>query len=216
MSNPAPTETRRDRLRRELTADIVAIGRRQLEESGVSGVSWRGIAREIGMNPASLYTYVDGIDDLYTRILLDSFESLASAVRAASDAAADKPPRQRLLDCAAAYRAWALAHPKRFNLIYTDQIPGYVAPPDGPTVAAEIAVELPFIEALGQLTGQEPADVLEPSDPDRFVALAALRSMVLGFTMLEVNNHAPYLNNSPDTMLDALGLAIDNLVSTDG
>lgn len=205
--------SRRERLREELTAQIVSIGRRQLEESGVAGVSWRGIAREVGMNPASLYTYVDGIDDLYTRILIESFDSLAAAVRDASEAGRDKPARQRLLDCSAAYRSWAVTHPRQFNLIFTDQIPGYEAPPDGPTVDAETAIEQPFIAALAELLGHRPEDLLSDTSSKAFAAVVALRSQLLGFTMLEINNHAPYLDNSPTIMLTATEHAIDALVA---
>ena len=208
-----PPVSRRERLRDELTAQIVSIGRRQLEEGGVAGVSWRGIAREVGMNPASLYTYVDGIDDLYTRILIDSFEGLASAVHAASEASRDQPARQRFLACAAAYREWAVAHPSQFNLIFTDQIPGYEAPPDGPTVDAEIAIEQPFVGALAELLGRTPGDLLADTSSTAFAAVVALRSQLLGFTMLEINNHAPYLENSPRIMLAATDHAIDALLA---
>lgn len=205
-----PSVSRRERLREELTTQIVAIGRRQLEETGVS---WRGIAREVGMNPASLYTYVDGIDDLYTRILIESFDSLAAAVRAANEASRDTPARQRLLACSAAYRDWAIAHPRQFNLIYTDQIPGYEAPAGGPTVDAEIAVEQPFIDAVAELLGRNPDDLLADTTTKEFAAVVALRSQLLGFTMLEVNNHAPYLDNSPTIMLTATENAIDALLA---
>jgi AcrR family transcriptional regulator len=213
MPTVDPPVSRRERLREELITQIVAIGRRQLEEAGMAGVSWRGIAREVGMNPASLYTYVDGIDDLYTRILIESFDALAAAVRAASEASRDQPARQRILDCAAAYREWAVAHPHQFNLIFTDQIPGYEAPPGGPTVDAEIAVEEPFIDAVAELLGRTPDDLLADTTSRVFAAIVALRSQLLGFTMLEINHHAPYLDDSPTIMLTATEHAIDALLA---
>ncbi len=213
MTPASPPMSRRERLREELTTQIVSIGRRQLEEAGVTGVSWRGIAREVGMNPASLYTYVDGIDDLYTRILVESFDALAAAVQAANEANRDQPARQRLLECSAAYRAWGVAHPRQFNLIFTDQIPGYEAPPDGPTVDAEIAVEQPFIDALAELLGQSTDDLLADPTSNVFAAVVAFRSQLLGFTMLEINNHAPYLDDSPAILLTATEHAIDALLA---
>ena len=74
------TESRRDRQRRELVAEIVEIARAQLASGGRAAVSWRGIAREVGMNPASLYTYFDGLDDLFTAVILDSYGGLAAAL----------------------------------------------------------------------------------------------------------------------------------------
>ena len=75
-----PTESRRDRQRRELTAEIITIARRQLAEGGRAGVSWRAIAREVGMNPASLYTYFANLDDLFTAMIIESYGGLAAAL----------------------------------------------------------------------------------------------------------------------------------------
>ncbi len=206
---------RRERLRQELTGEIVAIGRRQLAEGGPSAVSWRGIAKEVGMNPASLYTYVNGIDDLFTRILLDSFGDLAAHVAAAAEGegANGGTIEDRLLDTCLAYRAWAVANPQRFNLIFTDQIPGYAAPPGGPTVAAEMAVGAPFLRLVGELQGRAaPLDIvafldLPVAERSRlFAPFAALH----GFVSLEINNHAPFGDNEEMLRLHLLAL-LDSL-----
>lgn len=204
---------RRERLRQELTGEIVAIGRRQLAEGGPSAVNWRGIAKEVGMNPASLYTYVNGIDDLFTRILLDAFGDLAAHVAAVAGDGAAGSIEERLLATCLAYRAWAVANPQRFNLIFTDQIPGYAAPPGGPTVEAEMAVGAPFLRLVGELQGRpEPLDVagfLELSTSERarlFAPYAALH----GFVMLEINNHAPFGDNAEMLRLHLLSL-LDSL-----
>lgn len=191
MTNePDGTPSRRDRLRRELTDEILRIGREQLATGGPSGVSWRGIAKAVGMNPASLYTYVDGIDDLFTRILLAGFHDLADHVASAANGHGDA--RSRLVACCLAYRRWAVDNPQQFNLIFTDQIPGYAAPPGGPTVDADIAVYAPMVAALGELLGRDldPLTFAELPLAERtrlFAAFAALH----GFVMLEINHHAP-------------------------
>lgn len=207
----ADQPNRRERLRRELTSEIVAIGRRQLADGGPTAVSWRGIAKEVGMNPASLYTYVNGIDDLFTRILLDSFGDLAAHVAAAAEG--DGTIEDRLLATCLAYRAWAVANPQRFNLIFTDQIPGYAAPPGGPTVAAEMAVGAPFLRLAGELQGRAaPLDVaafldLPLAERSRlFAPFAALH----GFVSLEINNHAPFGDNAEMLRLHLLAL-LDSL-----
>lgn len=164
------------------------------------------------MNPASLYTYVNGIDDLFTRILLDSFGDLASHVAAAAEG--DGTIEDRLLATCLAYRAWAVANPQRFNLIFTDQIPGYAAPPGGPTVAAEMAVGAPFLRLVGELQGHRsgPLDVpafMELPLAERarlFAPFAALH----GFVSLEINNHAPFGDNEAMLRLHLLAL-LDSL-----
>ena len=224
-------ESRRDRLRRELTEQIVEIGRRQLEEGGVGAVSWRAIAREVGMNPASLYTYVDGVDDLYTRILLQSFQRLGAAVQEAMKDHG-RPPRDRLIAGAHGFRSWALAHPREFNLIYTDQIPNYAAPAGGPTVEAELAVEMPFVTATAELLGlADPGQLLTGDGASTNVesgdegdhgsagpaqSLFTLRAILHGFTMLEINNHAPYLGNEGEEMITALLRVLDDAAARFG
>lgn len=182
-------ETRRDRLRRELTQQILEVARQQLAERGPGGVSWRGIAREVGMNPASLYTYFDSMDDLYTALIVEGFQSLATAVGAAGEAASGAEPIEHVIACAKAYRAWAIDHPARFNLIFSDQLPGYAAPPGGPTVTAELAVIEPLMQASRRLTGGTDAfDELSAEVQDLHLGLFGL---LHGLVALEVNHHLP-------------------------
>lgn len=218
--NPAPVpeavkpSSRRERLRSELTEQIVEIGRRQLEEGGVANVNWRGIAKEVGMNPASLYTYVDGINDLYTRILGHSFRSLADAIADAADEASGADARTRLLACARAYRAWAVAKPNQFNLIFTNQIPGYVAPTEGDAFRAAMDVNAPFVEAIVDLLSGSIGSGLSGLSPEQQAIAYGLRSLMHGFTILEINQHSPYTEGSDDVMLGALSGMIDTLVAT--
>jgi len=199
-------ESRRDRQRRELIAEIIAVARRQLDEGGPVNVSWRGVAREVGMNPASLYTYFGSLDDLFTALIMESFQSLADAVHRAFDDSAGAEPDDRLLACVRAYRAWAVANPRQFNLIWTDQLPGYAAPPDGPTVTAEQAVYRPFLLAVGEVEGCGDRLVefatLPTDDQHR---LLGLFGTLHGLVSLEINSHlAP-------SMVDGEALLVDRM-----
>lgn len=187
-----PVGTRRDRLRRELVAEVVATARRHLAEGGPASVSWRGIAREVGVNPASLYTYFDSLDDLFTAVIVDSFSRLGVAVGQAAASASGLGPLDRLMACARAYRSWALEHPGEFNLIFTDRIPGYVAPPAGPTVEVQAAIFGPFITALDELVSERSAEPDPITLSDERVAVWATMH---GFVILEINNHLPFLED---------------------
>jgi AcrR family transcriptional regulator len=184
--------TRRERLRAELTKEILDVAGQQLAERGPGGVSWRGIAREVGMNPASLYTYFDRLDDLFTALILQAFEALADAVRTASDRASDEAPIDHLIACSSGYRSWAIENPARFNLIFSDQIPGYVAPADGPTTDAEIAVFEPMNEALGRLIGTNEGPVVfgELAEDEQDLQ-TILYATLHGLVTLEINHHFP-------------------------
>jgi AcrR family transcriptional regulator len=215
MSAPV-RETRRERQRREVVADICAAARRRLAEHGARGVSVRAIAQDVGLSPASLYTYVTGIDDIFTLVVLEGFRSLSSYVEAALDkfAGAGAGAAERCVVGVLAYRQWAVDNPGQFNLVFTDQISGYRAPPDGPTVAALQAVFDPLIDALADgFVGSSAS-----SDPAARRALATERGIELwfdfhGFVSLEVNHHLPFiadpagrLTQMISTRLVALGL----------
>jgi AcrR family transcriptional regulator len=211
LSSVTPTEpsvtptTRRERLRAELTAEIKAVARRQLEAGGAGGVSWRGIAREVGMSPASLYTYFESLDDLYTHLIADSFHSHAAALQRAVDAMAGRPLPDRLFAAKVAYREWAIRHPGEFRLLYNNLLPDYEAPEDGPTTAANLAVGAVFLVLLqegwhnGELAPARPGPVVETEkfrssygidiSSDEFRTAIGAWGMIHGLTSLEVNNH---------------------------
>jgi AcrR family transcriptional regulator len=175
-------------------SDVVDAARRHLAEGGPASVSWRGIAREVGVNPASLYTYFDSLDDLFTAVITRSFARLGAAVGEAAEGAVDLEPAERLMACAHAYRSWALDHPAEFNLIFTDRIPGYEAPPGGPTVEVQTAIFGPFVAALDDLSGNEPAEPgARPGDAAGSLERISLWAAMHGFVMLEINHHLPFV-----------------------
>lgn len=186
---PDASEGRRARQRRQLLADIEAEARRLLEEGGAGNVSMRAIARAVGMGPASLYTYFDSLDDVFTTLLLASYGRLAEATAAAVAAFADDPPADRAFVSILAHRHWALAHRNEFNLIFTDQLPGYAAPPGGPTVAAQFEVFQPMLDALDELAPADP-----DLTPDEMAAI--VWTAFHGAVTLEVNHHLDWLGDT--------------------
>ncbi len=201
MTNPGSpsTESRRQRQRRELTEEIKAIARRQLEEGGRAGVSWRAIAREVGMNPASLYTYFASLDELFTELLIDSYRALADATHGAAAAAARRAPTNRLVDIALAYRRWALDHPAQYNLLFVDLIPGYEAPPDGPTVSSQVEVFRPFVETMNEVVDR-PYPLDGPLDRAAERDLVGLFALLHGLVSLEVNHHLVWVSTGNEAI----------------
>jgi AcrR family transcriptional regulator len=188
---PEPTRTtegRRARQRRELLVEIEGEARRLLE-GGVANVSMRAIARGVGMGAASLYTYFDSLDDVFTMLLVSSYGGLAAATAAAVDAFAGEPPADRALAGVLGHRRWALDHPNEFNLIFTDQLPGYAAPPGGPTVEAQTKVFEPVIAALREA---EPSGSGLSPDEMLVVVWTALH----GAVSLEVNHHLDWMGDT--------------------
>lgn len=204
-TDPDRPRSRRDRLREELVADIKSVARRQLAEHGPVGVSWRAIAREVGMSPAALYTYFESLEDLYTALIADSFWALADAVGEGIALVGDRGVIDRLSAGVAAYREWSLRHPEQFRLIFQSEIPGYAAPQDGPTVDANLASSAHFLALIvegwstGELDQPDPGPAVDPAEmnekfglsltPDQMRVAMTAWGTLHGVTQLEVNNH---------------------------
>ena len=190
-----PTETRRQRQRRELTEEIVGSALSHLDAGGPGQVSWRQIAREVGMNPASLYTYFASLDDLFTALITECFGQLSREVAGALELAVDEPPRARLLAAVLAYRTWAVEHPRRFNLVWTDQLIDFAAPADGPTSDAEWEIYRLLLGPLSELSTTTPERVeladLGPVPRDQLQWFIGLFASIHGLVTLEVNHHLP-------------------------
>jgi AcrR family transcriptional regulator len=120
--------SRRERIRGEIRDEIKAIARQQMAEQGTASLSLTAIARRMELTPPALYRYYPDRDALITALIVDAFDALAAAL---ADAAASQPIEHyaaRLEAVLLAYRAWALANPFDFQLIYGNPIPGYHAP----------------------------------------------------------------------------------------
>lgn len=205
--------TRRERLRTETIADIKAAALRQMVEGGAPALSLRGVARDIGMSPAGLYRYYEGIDALLTDLITDAYGDLADAVEAAATAEGD--PFDRIRDAIHAYRDWALTHPERFLLIFGTPIPGYAAPEEGPTVAANrrmgaalfaVGVEAAAHGDLAVPPLHRPATPAECAvaeqiggvPPEAVPAFIGMWARFHGLVILEVTNQLEWLYPDPE------------------
>jgi AcrR family transcriptional regulator len=138
--------TARERARAELTQEIKDEARRQLATTGASGLSLRAVARELGMVSSALYRYFPSRDDLLTALIIDAYEALGAAAEQADAGVSRADGRGRWLAACHAVRAWAVANPHQYALIYGTPVPGYQAPRD--TVAAAGRVALLLIQVL--------------------------------------------------------------------
>ena len=168
MSAP---RTARERVREEMTAEILAVARRHLAREGAAALSLRSIARDLEMAPSALYRYFDGRDALLSALILTAYESLADeAERAADDAAGPGGggDAERWLAVPRALRAWALAHPHEWGLVFGTPVPGYQAPEDTVEPYARVAAAMvrPLVAAAAAARlRQEPEPDPGPSAP---------------------------------------------------
>ena len=134
--------TARQRARAELERVIKDTAARHLAEQGAAALSLRAVAREMGLASSALYRYYPSRDALLTALIVEAYDAVgqagedadAAAVAAAADAGA------RWLAVCRAVRAWAIAHPHEYALVYGSPVPGYAAPQD--TVEPAIRISL--------------------------------------------------------------------------
>lgn len=135
-----PRTTARERVRAEITREITDIARGHLAAGGAAGLSLRAVARDMGMVSSAVYRYFPSRDDLLTALIIDGYNAIGQAVEAADAACRRDDYPGRWLAGARAARAWALAHPHEYALIYGSPVPGYQAPADTIGPASRAAV----------------------------------------------------------------------------
>jgi AcrR family transcriptional regulator len=156
-----PVVSRRERLRAEMTAEIIAIARQLLEKGGASAISVRAIARQLGVSATAIYRYFPSLDAL----VLALNESVTGELRAALEEGRDRPG-----GIARAFRGWALDHPASFRFLL-----GLDAHRDaGPPLAAR----------LPSLTAPAPPPLAPPALAQSALGQSALGQSALGWATL--------------------------------
>ena len=152
--------------------EIVTAAREVLESEGLAALTMRNVASRLGIRAPSLYKHFPDKDALEAAIISDGFVEMAEAFEGTGDGGAAS-----LVDLAAAYRAFARAHPHLYRLM-TDQ---------------ELRRDLlaPGVEARAAL----PVYLAAGEDADRARAAWAFAH---GMTMLELTDRFP-----PDADVEA-------------
>jgi len=214
--------TARERARAELTAEITELARAQLATVGAAGLSLRAVARELGMVSSAVYRYFPSRDDLLTRLIIEAYDDLGTAAEEADDPAA--APLDRWVSVCRAVRAWAVARPHEYALLYGSPVPGYRAPRDTVPAAMRVAAALGRVledaARAGRLTPVRPptpggrplttldaATVLPADQPgidDGVRARAVLAwSSLFGAVSFELFGHVEGALADPDEFFDA-------------
>jgi len=139
--SPAPARTSNDA--------IVAAARRILEAHGLSEVTMRSVAEAVGVRGPSLYKRVPDRAALL-RAVADGV--VADLSRTLARAIETDDPRADLWAAVRAYRAFVLANPNGYRLLF-GQLPPSAAP--DPTDLA--ALGEPIVRAMARLTGETDA-----------------------------------------------------------
>jgi AcrR family transcriptional regulator len=221
MTTTSPGRTPRERARAELTREIKDAARRQLAHHGAAGLSMRAIANDVGLLSASaLYRYFPGRDALLTALIVDGYAAMGEAAEAAEALVHTKTVMARWLAICHGVRAWSLANPHEYGLIFGSPIPGYVAPGDTVASAARVPVLLTaLLEDLAAIGfdarnhGAPPAAVrramrpvlaLAPSDLPSDLVIAGFMAWtyLVGALSLEVFGHRDAMHDDATAYFD--------------
>ncbi|MEU3608977.1 TetR/AcrR family transcriptional regulator [Streptomyces sp. NPDC035033] len=195
----------RARARIEITAAIKDEARRQLAAEGAAKLSLRAVARELGMVSSALYRYFPSRDELLTALIIDAYDAVGAAAEKAHAAAGRAAPGDRLAQWTAvcrAVRAWAVAHPHEYALIYGSPVPGYSAPQDTVGPAARVGLLLvgtaraawedegvalpPLPDGLAPEAARLAADLAPDLPPALAAALVSAWAQLFGLVSFEV------------------------------
>jgi AcrR family transcriptional regulator len=176
--------TARDRVRDEVTKEILAVAGAHLAQEGAAGLSLRSIARDLGMVPSALYRYFNGRDALLSALILEAYTSLADQAEAAADGAAEAPGASdgaRWMAVPSTMRQWALARPHEWGLIFGSPVPGYRAPEE--TVVPYTRLAAALVRPVGEAsrTGRLRVESSDAGSPDAAMeeALTPVREALL-------------------------------------
>jgi AcrR family transcriptional regulator len=119
--------------------EVVAVGRRLLEQEGPEALTMRRVADELGIRAPSLYKHLPHKAALEAAIIADGFADAAAAFEAAVDGHPEP-----LVAFAEAYRAFASAHPHLYRLMTERPLPRDLLPP-----GLESRAAAPLVHAVG-------------------------------------------------------------------
>jgi AcrR family transcriptional regulator len=94
-----------------------------LRRDGAAALTVRNITAEAGCSTTGVYTYFGGKQGVVEAIFVEGFDSFDRAV-------ADGFQHDDLLGSGRAYRAWALAHPTQYMVMFGRAVPDYEPTPE--------------------------------------------------------------------------------------
>jgi AcrR family transcriptional regulator len=226
-------QTRRERQRDATREEILATAWKQIGEMGVTALSLRGIAREMGVTAPALYRYYKDRDALVTALLMDAFTSFTASLEIGRDSCNAEDHVGRFRGMCKAYFQWAAQNPQRYMLLFGTPIQGYMFADElGPIAQKSFLVLQGVIgeaNAAGKIKGEMAALRLPTSLKSQYEALRkmgmpytgivtqlalSIWSMIHGITSLHLYNYlSGFLQNNVEVFVD---FEIEKLIKTLG
>lgn len=156
------TPDRRTKTHAATRQEIITVAWKQIAENGASALSLRAIARAMEMTAPAIYRYFPDRDALVTDLIVEAFSSLGEALQAGKESIPAGDHAGRLTATGIAYRAWAVAYPQRYELIFGTPLPGYEAPSEVTMPAAAQSLNV-LIKVLDDAIQDGKLPIPEPT-----------------------------------------------------
>jgi AcrR family transcriptional regulator len=154
---------------RTTSADIVTAGRELLEAGGLEAVTMQSVALKVGVRAPSLYKRFADRAALIAAISGAALDDLGAELAGMEET---DDPAEGLRAVAHAYRTYAQAHPRTYELLFSNLPPAFRTPADRNERASR-----PLLTLAQQLVGPERA----------LDAARLLTAFAHGFVSMELN-----------------------------
>lgn len=122
--SPPTLQQRRRRQREEIIEDILTIARQMMRKEGVAALSFNAIARTLGIQPPSLYTYFESKNAIYDELFRRGFLEFGRWMDERPDQ--DGPLLANLESVMRTYMRFAQENPDLYQLMFQRPVPDFV------------------------------------------------------------------------------------------
>ena len=134
MTELTPTaKQRRRRYRDETIEDILRIAREMMRQEGVAALSFNAIARQLGMQPPSLYNYFESKNAIYDELFRRGFVAFGRKLDERPHQ--DGPLLENLQSVMETYMRFAQENPDLYQLMFQRPVPHFVPSPESMAVS---------------------------------------------------------------------------------
>lgn len=147
----------RARRREQTRAEILEAAWRLSERHGIAGLSLRELAREVGMQAPSLYTYFDSKAAIYDAMFAAGYRELDAAL---GDIEVADDPVDALAGALAGYIAFCAANVPRYQLLFTRAVPDWAPSPAAYTASLASYERMTALLAEAGIEHREDIDLL--------------------------------------------------------
>jgi AcrR family transcriptional regulator len=213
---------RREKKRTATLEEIRETAWKQIADLGVSSLSLRGIAREMGLTAPALYRYYKDRDALVTALWIDAFTAFTVALESGRDLYTSRDHAGRFRAMCKSYFEWARQNPQRYALVFGTPIPHHLFASElGPVAQRSFLVLQGVIgeaHKAGAVSGESTAIRLPTVLKSRYEAFKelgmpytplathlalAVWSMMHGITSLYLYQYLPgFLAENVDSFVD--------------